>query len=402
MILRRVHVRASSAVLLTLAVSACGGSNTYEAPPPPPVTIARPQVQEITDYLEFTGTTVASGQAEVRARVSGVLESMHFEPGSDVEAGQLLFVIEPEEYQAQLQAAQAELASGKANLERAEIELERAERLRAKKAGTDIDVVKWRGERDLALASIKAAEAKIARAELDLGYTKVTAPIAGRVGRHQIDLGNLVGEGEATKLTEVTQYDPMYVYFNLNERDLLRIMSMHRESEESRPPDAEPSANRVDPELRVELGLADETGFPHVGVTDFADSGVDPSTGTLELRGTFENAEDPIRLLPGMFARVRIPVAQRDDMPLVDDRAIGSDQSGRYVLIVDDANVVEKRNVETGQLIDGLRVVESGLTGDEWVVVNGLQRARPGATVAPGKTEMASLRVSAREKASAN
>ncbi len=388
--------RVGPVLALAMALSlGCGDSNTYEPPPPPPVTIAQPSVEEITDYLEFTGSTVASGQAEVRARVSGVLESMHFEPGSDVEAGELLFVIEPAQYEAQLQAAQAELASGKANLERAEIELKRAERLREKKAGTEIDVVKWRGERDLSTASIKAAGAKIARAELDLSYTQVRAPLSGRVGRHLIDIGNLVGEGEATVLTEVTQYNPMYVYFNLNERDLLRVMAVHRE----RLRDAGPDAPRgSDPELTVEVGLADEAGFPHIGVTDFADSGVDPDTGTLQLRGTFDNTQTV--LLPGLFVRVRLPTAQRADMPLVDERAIGADQSGKYVLIVAGEDVVEKRNVETGQLIDGLRVIEKGVQPGEWIVVNGLQRARPGATVAPEKTDMASLRVSAREQAS--
>lgn len=380
------------AVLVGLA-AACGGSNTYEPPPPPGVTTAQPEVDEITDYLEFTGTTVSSGRAEVRARVSGALQSMHFEPGSDVDRGQLLFVIEPTQYEAQLKAAEASLASGKAALERAEIELERAERLRAKRAGTDIDVVKWRGERDQSLASIKSAEAKIARAELDLGYTQVRAPIAGRVGRHQIDLGNLVGEGDATILTEVTQYDPMYVYFNLNERDLLRVMSLYRERVKERgiDPSAAPDSEA---ELVVELGLADELGYPHSGIADYSDSGVDPETGTMQIRGVFENGQAPARLLPGLFARVRMPLSHRADMPLVSERAVGSDQSGEYVLVVTGENVVEKRNVETGQLIDGLRVIESGLGPDEWVVVNGLQRARPGGTVTPEQVEMSSLRVS--------
>lgn len=383
-------------VALALAAG-CGGSNTFAPPPPASVTIAQPEVEDVVDYLEFTGTTVASGQADVRARVSGVLQSMHFEPGTQVEKGQLLFVIEPEAYEAQLQAAQAELASGKANLARAEIELERAERLRAKNAGTDIDVVKWRGERDLAQAAIKSAEAKISRAELDLSYTEVRAPITGRVGRHQVDLGNLVGEAEATVLTEVTQYDPMYVYFNLNERDLLRVLAMHEQEVKEGKDNLGPEA-----ELPVELALADETGFPHVGTTDFADSGVDPETGTLQIRGSFANSAPTTSLLPGMFARVRLPIGSRPDRPLVDERAVGSDQSGEYVLVVGSEDKVEKRNVETGARIDGLRVVEGGLKGDEWIVVKGLQRARPGATVAPERTEMASLRLSAREAAAVN
>lgn len=371
-------------------VAACGSSNTYAPPPPPPVTIAQPEVETVTDYLEFTGTTVASGQAEVRARVAGVLQSMHFEPGTQVEKGELLFVIEPAEYQAQLQAAQAELASAQANLKRSEIELQRAERLLARNAGTDVDVVKWRGERDLAQASIKSAEAKIARAELDLGYTQVRAPITGRVGRHLVDLGNLVGDGEATALTEVTQYDPIYVYFDLNERDLLRVLAL----QDDRGSDVD--VEEETPELPVELALADEEGYPHVGRTDFADSGVDPETGTLQIRGTFENAEPSTRLLPGLFARVRMPTGKRPGLPLVDDRAVAADQSGDYLLTVDAEGLVTKRNVETGARIDGLRVIEEGLEGDEWIVVRGLQRARPGATVAPEKIDMATLRISNR------
>lgn len=398
------HSRVFFGLVLFAALTSsigCGDENSFVPPPPPPVTIAQPEVDQITDYLEFTGTTVASGQAEVRARVSGVLESMHFEPGRPVEAGQLLFVIEPDQYEARLQAAEAELASARANLERAQIELKRAERLRERRAGSDIDVVKWRGERDLAQASIKSAEAKIARSTLLLGYTQVRAPIAGRVGRHQVDIGNLVGEGEATILTEVTQYDPIYVYFNVNERDLLRVLALDQERIEREGLDPELENSRA-PDLPVEVALADDVGFPYVGRVDFADSGVDPETGTLQLRGTFENGSPTTRLLPGLFAQVRLPMAKRDAMPLVDERAIGADQSGKYVLVVGDGDVVEKKNVVTGQLIDGLRVIENGLQGDDWIIVNGLQRARPGATVAPEKVDMAQLRVSAREQASAN
>lgn len=398
------HSRVFFGLVLFAALTSsigCGDENSFVPPPPPPVTIAQPEVDQITDYLEFTGTTVASGQAEVRARVSGVLESMHFEPGRPVEAGQLLFVIEPDQYEARLQAAEAELASARANLERAQIELKRAERLRERRAGSDIDVVKWRGERDLAQASIKSAEAKIARSTLLLGYTQVRAPIAGRVGRDQVDIGNLVGEGEATILTEVTQYDPIYVYFNVNERDLLRVLALDQERIEREGLDPELENSRA-PDLPVEVALADDVGFPYVGRVDFADSGVDPETGTLQLRGTFENGSPTTRLLPGLFAQVRLPMAKRDAMPLVDERAIGADQSGKYVLVVGDGDVVEKKNVVTGQLIDGLRVIENGLQGDDWIIVNGLQRARPGATVAPEKVDMAQLRVSAREQASAN
>lgn len=376
----------------------CEQTNTYVAPPPPKVTVAQPLMQEVVDSLEFTGTTVASAQVEVRARVSGVLQSMHFEPGTEAEQGALLFVIDPREYEADLQAAKAELAAAQAQLERAQTEYTRAEKLFKKKAGSEMDVVKWRGEQAVASAAIQSAQAKINRARLNLGYTQVTAPISGRVGRNRVDVGNLVGAGEATVLTDITDYDPMYVYFNLNELDLLRVMDMYRKRvkekgiEPGRQPDAEA-------DIKVFLGLADEEGYPHEGVLDFAESAVDPETGTVQLRGVFDNSQRPVVLYPGLFARVRLPIAKRQNIPLVSERAVGSDQSGQYLLTINSENMVEKRNIRLGQLVDGLRVIEEGLTASDRVVVNGMQRARPGAKVNPEKIDMANLKVSAMRKA---
>ena len=371
-------------------------SNVYVEPPPPKVTTAQPLIQDITDYLEFTGTLDASEQAEVVARVSGVLQSMHFEPGTPVTEGDLLFVIEPEEYQADLQAAQAELAAGESNYDRANIEYGRAQKLFKQKAGAESDVVKWRVEREIASAEILRAKAKIARAELNLGYTQVTAPFTGRVGRNLVDIGNLVGEGEATVLTEVTLYSPIYAYFNLNERDLLRVLTAIRENAEAEGLNPE-DIDEV--EIPLYLGLANEEGYPHEGRYDYADSAVDPETGTLQLRGTFENSQRPPRLLPGLFARIRMPEGERPDMPLVSERAIGNDQRGVYLMVVNAENVVERRSVKTGQRIDGLIVIEDGLHKDDRVVVKGVQRARPGRKVDPEMVDMADLTTSAMQKA---
>jgi RND family efflux transporter MFP subunit len=349
-------------------------------------------MQNVTDYLEFTGTLDASEQAEVVARVSGVLKSMHFEPGTPVTEGDLLFIIEPEEYQADLQAAQAELAAGESNYDRANIEYGRAQKLFKQKAGAEADVVKWRVEREIASAEILRAKAKIARAELNLGYTQVTAPFSGRVGRNLVDIGNLVGEGEATVLTEVTLYDPIYVYFNLNERDLLRVLKAIREDAEAKGLDPD---DIDELEVPLYLGLANEEGYPHEGKYEYADSSVDPETGTLQLRGTFENSQQPPRLLPGLFARIRMPTGERPDMPLVSERAIGNDQRGAYLMVVNTENVVERRSVKTGQRIDGLIVIEDGLQKDDRVVVNGVQRARPGRKVNPETIDMADLATSA-------
>lgn len=395
-------MKTTSAFLLTfiagLLLVACGESNRYEEPPAPPVTIAAPLLQEITDYQEFTGTLAASEQAEVVARVSGVLQSMHFEPGSQVNAGDLLFSIEPAEYQADLQAANAELAAAESQYDRATIEYGRAQQLFKKQAGAEVEVVKWRVEREIASADILRAKAKIQRAELNLGYTQVTAPFLGRIGRNRVDVGNLVGEGQATVLTEVTRYDPIYVYFNVSERDLLRVMQSYRESARQKGLDPE---EYTDDSIKIPLylGLANEDGYPHEGRYDYADSSVDPGTGTLQLRGVFANTHRPPMLLPGLFARIRMPLGTRPDMPLVSERAIGTDQRGTYVMVVNAGNTVERRDVTTGQRIDGLIVIETGLQADDRVVVEGVQRARPGRKVAPRQVEMANLTISAKKQA---
>ena len=381
-----------------MILTGCQEKNTYVAPPPPKVTVAQPLVEEVTDYLEFTGTTVASEKVEIVARVAGVLQSMHFTPGTNVKRGKLLFVIDPKEYEADLQAAKSELVTAEANLKQATTELARAERLFKQRAGTDVQVVQWRRDQELARAAIQGSNAAIVRAKLNLGYTKVTAPISGRVGRNKIDVGNLVGQGSATELTDITAFDPMYLYFNLNERDFLRVHSIYRtKAKEKGLNPAKVSGKRLD--IRVYLGLANEEGYPHEGVLDFVESGLDTGTGTLQLRAIFQNKGVPPPLAPGLFSRVRMPISKRANLPLVTELAIGADQSGRYVLVVNSENTVEKRNVRLGQTINGMRVIEEGVGSDDRVIVKGIQRARPGSKVDPGKIDMASLTTSARKAA---
>ena len=381
--------------LLIWAFAACSSqSNEFVEPPPPKVTVAKPLLQEVTDYLEFTGTTYAFEEVEVRARVAGFLQSMNFTPGTKVEKGELLFVIDPREYQAELNAASAELSSAEAQLKRASIEFERAEKLFKQKAGAETDVVKWRGQRDVAKADVLRAKAKVEKAGLNLSYTQVTAPITGRVSRNFVDLGNLVGEGEPTLLTTVTRYDPMYAYFNLNERDLLKVMAMNRKKvqEKGLDPAEDPE---IEADIQVFLELANEEDYPHQGKLDFSESGVDKETGTLQLRGVFPNPGPAPVLIPGLFVSLRMPVDKRENALLVTERAIGSDQGGRFLLAVNSENMVEKRPIRMGQLVDGLRVIEEGLRPDDAIVVNGLQRARPGAKVDPEQTDMKSLMASA-------
>ena len=394
------HTQSAVPVLLALLLAGCGDSNTYIEPPPPQVTVATPVIQDVTSYLEFTGTTAAIDHAEVRARVAGVLESLHFTPGTYVEQGDLLFVIDPRQYEAELQAAEAELAGARADETLARTELARAKGLYKKGAGPESDIVKWQGQLGTARAAILLAEAKIKSAELNVEYTQVAAPISGRVGREQVDLGNLVGNNEATLLTEITRFNPMYVYFNLNERDLLRVLKMYKEKMQGDGIDTT-SGYLQEAQLPVYMGLANEEGYPHEGIFEFAESAVDTETGTMELRGIFANDDHPPALLPGLFARIRVPVASRADMLLVTERAVAQDQGGTYLLVVNSENKVEHRSVTTGQRIDGLAVIEEGLQKDDRVVVEGVQRARPGRMVAPEPVEMSGLTTSARKQAAA-
>ncbi|MBW2579420.1 MAG: efflux RND transporter periplasmic adaptor subunit [Deltaproteobacteria bacterium] len=374
-------------LLLVWIIAGCSKENEFVEPPPPKVSVAQPVQQDVTNYLEFTGITRAFEEAEVRARVSGFLESMHFTPGTDVEKGDLLFVIDPKEYQAEVNGAKAEVQSAKAQRQWAKIELARAKKLFEQKAGAEAEVVKWRGERDVAKAAVVRAEAKLERALLDLSYTKVTTPLTGRVSRNFEDIGNLVGEGEPTLLTTVTRREPMYVYFSLNERELLKVLAMYRQEikEKGVDPAKEPARKA---QIPLFLGLANEEGYPHKGTYDFAESTVDSGTATLQLRGVFPNPGNPPKLLPGLFTRLRMPIDVQKNAILVPDRALGLDQVGRYLLVVNKDKVVEQRYVKIGALVEGgMRVITDGLEADELVVVKGVQRAIPGAKVDPQQAE---------------
>lgn len=367
---------------LALWLTACEQKNTYIEPPTPEVTTSQPIQKNITEYLEFTGTTQSVGHAEVKAQASGILKSMHFEPGLNVKQGDLLFVIDPEPYQAKLAAAQAELVSAKAQLNRTQAELNRANELIKKKFISQTEYLQRKTERDVAQATIGLKSAGVRSAEIQLSYTQVTAPIDGRVSRNLVDIGNLVGEGDATLLTTVTQYQPMYAYFYLNERDLLRLMKLRSKKAQQMGHDSE---KKSDYELNIPLflGLADEDGFPHEGKLDFNESALNTNTGTIELRGTFANTDKSARLIPGLFTRLRLPVSENKNALLISERALSADQSGPYVLIVNHENKVEKRSVTTGQRLNGMVAISKGIQANDKIIINGLQRARPGSVVNP-------------------
>jgi RND family efflux transporter MFP subunit len=361
--------------ILCLA-AACGG-NEYAPPPPPEVTAERPIVRDVTRFAEYTGTTRAVEAVEVRARVKGFLQSMHFEPGDSVEKGDLLFIIDPEPFEVALQAARADLASHQAEFDLAETEFERSQSMYDRKAISEIQLIQARAKRDKTAAAVAAAESDVHAAQLDYDYAHVKAPITGRVGRHLVDLGNLVGAEEATRLTEMVRYAPIHVYFQLSERDLLALQGLSQRRRE----EIGASYEERRP-TRVQVGRANEDGYPHEGHVDYTALQIDPDTGTFEVRGILPNqgSLDEI-IVPGTFVRVRVPIAEAKDALLVSERALGADQSGRYLLVVNDQDVVEHRRVDVGPLLDGLRVIAKGLRREDRVIVNGLQRARPGARV---------------------
>lgn len=340
-------------------------------PPPPRVTVSQPLRRSVTDYLEYTGNTQAVNTVQLRARVEGYLDGVFFRDGDRVKKNQLLFLIQQNTYFAQLQQAEGNVMTQKALLEHAQIEYARYGSLYRQKAAAETDVENWRYQRDSAQAGLASAQAQRDLAKLNLGYTWVTAPFDGRIDRRLVDPGNLVGSGGAsTVLAEMTQLDPLYVYFNVSEADVALLVAsgdiLGKDGAASRP---------------VFMGLAGESGYPHEGRLDFVATSVDTGTGTLLLRGVFENREG--KMLPGQFARVKMPVGVERAALLVPRVAVAFDQLGSYVLVVDEENTVERRAVKTGSVQDGMYVIDEGLAEDEWVIVRGLVRAAPGRRVTP-------------------
>ncbi len=372
-----------AAIVLAVAggvsLAGCGSRNTYAPPPAPQVVVSHPVIREVTTYLEYTGHTASVEAVEIRARVQGVLESMHFTPGTDVTKGDLLFVIEPALYEARAAQAEATLANARAALAAAEQQLAITQAIFEHKAGSKADLVQRTQTRDQARAALAQAEASLAAANLDLSYTHIYAPISGRIDRNFVDVGNLVGAGEPTLLASIVRQDPIYAYFDVSERDALEYRERARKGE------TVTTDGRV--RVPVHMALVNEAGFPHAGEIDYMSNKLNPSTGTFEVRAVFPNPDEV--LLPGLFVRVRVPFT-RGPQVLVPDEAVGADQGGHYLLLVDARNTVERRQIETGALEQGMRIILKGVSVDDMVIVNGLQRARPGVVVRPVRADDAS------------
>ncbi len=368
-----------------LAFAGCGRKNEYQAPPPPPVQVAVPLRQSVSDYLEETGTTEAVAQVDVRARVRGFIDEVKFEPFTDVTEGQVLYVIEPRQYEAAVAAAEAAVAASHVKVDRAKIEFDRQTKMFEQNATPERNLVAAKADYDAAEAELLATEAKLDRDRLDLEYTQVKAPIAGRVAKTLIKKGNLVDGNEATQLTTIVNYDQIYANFFISEMQLLRLASEPGREGLRGSPTLEDKQS-----IKMFLGREVDEGFPFEGHFDSADLAVDQSTGTYQIRGIFANPDKTI--LPGLFVRIKIPGKEIENALLVPEYCLSSDQAGRFLLIVNGENVVERRDVVVGmkQRIGTTRfvVIEQGLQPDDRIVVNGLQRARPEAKVDPKPVDM--------------
>jgi RND family efflux transporter MFP subunit len=354
-----------------LALAACGQNNTYVAPPPPKVTVAQPVQKSVTRYFEATGNTAAVNSANLVARVQGFLQEIAYQDGTLVKKGTHLFTIEPEPYQLKLQQAQAAESATQASLKQTEGDFERQQELVTRQATSKAAFDMATAKRDSDRAKVLQAQSDTKQAQINLDYTKVTAPFDGVVTARQVSVGELVGGGAQTVLATIVQLDPIHVNFNASERDVLRVRAELRKRGLSGPA-------MIGTE--TEVGLQTEAAYPHKGKLDYIAPNVNPSTGTLAARALLPNPGAP--LLPGYFVRVRVPLDQADAL-LVPEVALGSDQSGRYVLTVNADNVVEQRKVEIGPAVEGLRVIENGLKPEDRVVVAGILRAIPGQKVDP-------------------
>jgi multidrug efflux system membrane fusion protein len=365
------------AVGLTALAGCRSAKQSPPAPPPPDVTVARPIWRQVQNYREYTGYLEPVETVNVRTRVRGFLQKIHFTEGTEVKKGDLLYEIDPREFEAAVARAQADLTKANAELGRTKADEDRARVLVRTMAISDEEFQLRVAARKSAEASVAQAQAALRIAKLDLEFTKITAPINGRISRTQVTEGNVVGFNEPTLLTTIVRLDPIYVTFDVPEANAVEYEQRAREQNLASP---------IGLKIPLELGVARETGYQHPGVLDFLENRVDPGSGTIRLRGVLDNKDRA--LIPGLFARVRVPLGPSERRLAVPEVALMSDQAGRFVFVVTAENTVRRQSVTVGGRSGDLTAVETGLTPEDWVIVNGLQKARPGGQVNPVQTAL--------------
>jgi len=364
----------SAVLALCAGHCGCGSSSAQLSPaqlPPPEVQVSLPINAQVTDYEDFPGRIAAVNAVEIRARVTGYLEKVNFRDGSNVTKGDLLFEIDARPYEAELARAEGNVVQSEGRLKRLEGDYERSQALLAKGAISDEEIARIVGDRTEARGALMVNKAARELANLNLLFTKVRAPLSGQISSRSIDPGNLV-KADDTSVTTIVSLDPIYATFDLDERSHLRLKKLIRENKIAWSPEEG---------LPVFLGLADEAGFPRTGKIDFADNHVDADTGTWRLRGRFDNSDHA--LTPGEFVRIRLPMGEPYSATLISEEALGTDQGEKFVFVVDATGHVSYRKIKVGKLHQGLRVVLEGLSTEDQVVVNGLQRVRQGIEVKP-------------------
>lgn len=373
LIFRLASSVAALGAVITLTTG-CSRSVAQPQPPPPVVSVSPVERKDIVEWDEFTGRIEPVESVEVRPRVSGYLQQVRFQSGQLVRKGDVLFVIDPRWHQATFDQRQAEFEQAKVRLDNARREADRTMQLLANKAISTEESDARQARYQEAKAALLATQAALDSAQLDLEHTQVRAPIDGRVSRALLTEGNYVSgvAGGNTLLTSIVSVDPVYVYANIDENSLLKFNALAH---------VKKLATDGNGKVPVELQLTDEQGFPHLGQIESFDNRLDPNTGSILLRAVFPNPDG--RVVPGLFARIRIPLSERHPVLLVEERVIGTDQAQKFVLALTTTNTVEYRAVTLGPLVDGKRIVRSGLNAGQNIVVNGLQRVRPGMPVTP-------------------
>ncbi len=367
-------------LLLATALAGCKPENRFVPPPPPEISVAPPLKQKVTPFMELTGNTAPYNIVDLVARVQGFLTAINYQDGSPAKKGDVLFQIDPSTYEAQVKQAEAQVASAKAQLVQSTAEFNRQETLLRQNVSAQNTYDMAKAKRDSDAANVENQEANLTIAQINLGYTKVAAPFDSVTTRHLISIGEVVGSSVNTKLATSVQLDPIYVTFNVSEQDVLKIRANLK--------DRRITLDDIN-KVPLEIGLMTEEGFPHKGHLNYVSPEIDPNTGTILMRGLFEN---PNRvLLPGFFVRVRLPLGlEGQESLLVPDQVVAEDQAGKYLLVVNKDDTVEQRRVTTGSLLPGnLRVIEKGLTADDRVVISTNGRAIPGRKVVPKATTIA-------------